>query len=42
MGMGLANVTEMAKKYESTMMINYGIENDWFTFSLIILPDEEE
>ncbi|TSO26992.1 GHKL domain-containing protein [Lactobacillus sp. LL6] len=42
MGIGLANVTEITKKYESTVLVNYGIDDDWFTFSLIVLPDEEE
>lgn len=40
-GIGLANVKEIAHKYEKTMFINYGIENGWFTFDLTILPDDE-
>lgn len=39
-GIGLANVKEIAHKYEKTMFINYGIEDGWFTFDLTILPDD--
>lgn len=39
MGYGLANVVEIAHKYETTMMINYGVENGWFVFNLVIFPD---
>ena len=42
MGMGLANVNEIAKKYEDSMMINYEVKDGWFTFSLVILPSMEE
>lgn len=42
MGLGLANAKEIASKYEDRMIINYFIEDGWFTFSLIILPDTEK
>lgn len=41
MGLGLANVKEIAHKYEDTMIINYFIEDGWFTFDLTVLPDDE-
>lgn len=42
MGYGLANVKEIAQKYKTTMMINYGVEDDWFVFNLVIFPDNME
>lgn len=41
MGLGLANVKEIAHKYEDTMIINYFIEDGWFTFDLTVLPDDK-
>lgn len=42
MGYGLANVKEIAQKYKTTMMINYGVEDNWFVFNLVIFPDNME
>lgn len=38
MGLGLANVKEIAKNYEDSLIINYEVRNGWFTFSMLILP----
>ncbi|MDE6491627.1 MAG: GHKL domain-containing protein [Lactobacillus sp.] len=39
MGLGLANVQEIAHKYEESMIIDYSVEDGWFIFNLTILPD---
>lgn len=40
-GIGLANIKRIESKYEECMLINYGIEDGWFTFDLEIMPDNE-
>ena len=40
-GIGLANIKRIESKYEECMLINYGIEDGWFTFDLEIMPDSE-
>lgn len=40
MGLGLANLKEIADKYKDTMIVNYGVNDGKFTFNLTILPDE--
>lgn len=40
-GIGLANIKRIESKYEECMLINYGIEDGWFTFDLEIIPDNE-
>ena len=41
MGLGLANVKEITHKYEDVMIVNYYVDDGWFTFDLTILPDDE-
>jgi len=41
MGLGLANVKEITHKYEDSMIVNYYVDDGWFTFDLTILPDSE-
>ncbi|GAA2955582.1 hypothetical protein GCM10019995_07870 [Lactobacillus kefiranofaciens subsp. kefirgranum] len=41
-GIGLANVKQIEAKYENSMLIDYGIEDDWFDFDLTIMPDDME
>ncbi|MEK3593345.1 GHKL domain-containing protein [Lactobacillus crispatus] len=41
MGLGLSNVKEIAHKYEDSMIVNYYVDDGWFTFDLTILPDDE-
>ena len=40
-GIGLANIKRIESKYEECKLINYGIEDGWFTFDLEIMPDNE-
>lgn len=40
-GIVLANIKRIESKYEECMLINYGIEDGWFTFDLEIMPDNE-
>ncbi|GFZ27181.1 GHKL domain-containing protein [Lactobacillus corticis] len=39
-GLGLNNVMRIARKYEQNMLIDYGVEDGWFTFDLTIVPNE--
>ncbi|MBP2057375.1 two-component system sensor histidine kinase AgrC [Lactobacillus colini] len=38
MGIGLANVMDIAEKYKESMLVNYTVEDGWFIFDLTILP----
>lgn len=38
MGIGLANVMDIANKYKESMLVNYTVEDGWFIFNLVILP----
>ena len=39
MGLGLSNVQKIVHKYENSMLVKYSVQNGWFVFSLIVLPD---
>ena len=39
MGLGLSNVQKIVHKYENSMLVKYSVQNSWFVFSLIVLPD---
>ena len=39
MGLGLSNVQKIVHKYENSMPVKYSVQNGWFVFSLIVLPD---
>lgn len=41
LGLGLANVKEIAQKYVKDVLVDYGIVDGWFVFNLIILPPEK-
>ncbi|QNQ82896.1 GHKL domain-containing protein [Lactobacillus sp. PV037] len=38
LGIGLANVKEIAKKYRKNVLIDYGYNEDYFIFNLVIVP----
>ena len=35
----LSNVQKIVHKYENSMLVKYSVQNGWFVFSLIVLPD---
>lgn len=39
MGLGLSNVQKIVHKYENSMLVKYSVQNGWFVFNLIVLPD---
>lgn len=39
MGLGLSNVQKIVHKYENSMLVKYSVQNSWFVFNLIVLPD---
>lgn len=41
-GLGLANVKELVRRHDEQMLLDYGLEDGWFNFSLTLLPENVE
>lgn len=40
LGLGLSNVEKLVQKYDN-VFVDYKLEDNWFTFNLIIMPEEK-